>query len=283
MSKVQSSTDQPTAMPFAESTREEVKDKYLNHNLESLRLEYKLFVRLGAKDRQFRKVRFNYSIFDSCYLRNCIFDSCDFTGCRFINSNLMGARFDGCIFDYATFEKTQIDESILDSSCPSHENQKQRFARSLRVNYQQLGDTRGANKAIAIELEATHTYLYKAWKSNESYYRHKFKGLERVKMFFRWLEFRSLDIIWGNGENLLKLIWSVFVVLLAIAVLDRIYSDITISASAILESLNVAPAIFLGTLSPKGFPPLLLAIIVFIRLVFMGFFMSMIIKKFNRR
>ena len=46
-----------------------------------------------------------------------------------------------------------------------------RFARTLRMNYQQLGDARAANKAI--EIEATEIHLHKAWSSKQSYYRSK--------------------------------------------------------------------------------------------------------------
>ena len=53
------------------------------------------------------------------------------------------------------------------------------LARSLRVNYQQLGEAKSANKAIHIELQATKTHLYKAWHSQETYYREKYAGWAR--------------------------------------------------------------------------------------------------------
>ena len=280
---LQLSAEKAVSALFSESTRDELKDKYLHRDLEGFSLTYKLFVRLGAKERRFRKVKFSYSVFDSCYLRNCVFDSCDFTGCRFVNSNFMGAKFENCTFDYSTFEKTQIDESILDSNCPSHENQKLRFARSLRINYQQLGETRGANKAILIELEATRTFLYKAWHSNESYYHHKFKGFAKLRMFFQWLWFRTLDLMWGNGESVPKLIRSVGVALLILMIVDLFHLGTPTAASSILQSIKNSLAIFFGTSSPQYLTPWMLAVVVFTRLVFMSFFMSIVIKKFNRR
>jgi hypothetical protein len=44
-----------------------------------------------------------------------------------------------------------------------------------------------------------------------------------------------------------------------------------------------APQIFLGTLSPEDYSKGYLALITFLRLVAMGFFLSIIIKRFNRR
>jgi hypothetical protein len=41
---------------------------------------------------------------------------------------------------------------------------------SLRTNYQQVGEAKAANNAINVELEATLKYLYKSWKSKQTYY-----------------------------------------------------------------------------------------------------------------
>ena len=161
---------------LADSGRQSEIDKKITADAKECSMSNRLFVRLVAKERKFTKIDFKYSIFDGCYLRNCKFESCDFTGCRFINTNLHGSRFSGSNFQYASFEKTVIDVSILDTECPGPENLKARFARSLRTNYQQLGDAAGANKAMKVELEASEAHLHKAWASKEAYYRHKYKG-----------------------------------------------------------------------------------------------------------
>jgi uncharacterized protein YjbI with pentapeptide repeats len=140
---------------FTPSNREKVEDQRGDSDIEQANLMNSLFVRPGAKDTRFTKVDFRYSIFDTCYLRACTFDSCDFTGCRFLATSLYGSHFIGCKFDYAVFERTNVDSDLLSSSCPGHENLKMRFARTSRMNFQQLGDAQAANKAIEVELQAT--------------------------------------------------------------------------------------------------------------------------------
>jgi hypothetical protein len=81
------------------------------------------------------------------------------------------------------FERTFVDNDILNTGCPGFENLKMRFARTLRMNYQQLGDAKSANKAITVELQASEVYLHKAWQSNESYYRKKYGGLSESRRF----------------------------------------------------------------------------------------------------
>ncbi|MHA1543444.1 MAG: pentapeptide repeat-containing protein [Candidatus Hodarchaeales archaeon] len=216
-------------------------------------------------------------------MRNCVFDSCNFTGCRFVGVNFYGASFSGCKFDYATFERTIIDSNILDVGCPGWDNLKLKFARTLRMNFQQLGDSKSANKAIRVELDATQAYLMKAWHSNESYYRKKYTRWKRLVKFFEWINFEVLNFIWGNGESTFKLIRSVVLFLIFMSLIHVILYCDPIKVSSCWNSFLSMPSVFLGTSKPVGYSESYLAFIFFVRLVAFGFFMSIIIKRFNRR
>lgn len=270
-------------MVFTSSGRTTEVDKKVDQDLEDANHENTLFIRLVAKKKRFENVNFKYAIFDNCYIRNCVFDSCNFTGCKFVASNLRGSSFSGCTFDYSTFEKTLVDEDILDTGFPGHENLKLSFARSLRINFQQLGDAGAANKAISKELQACEQHLLKSWKSNESYYRKKYSGLKRLFVFFEWLQFKTLDFIWGNGESVAKLIRFVLIAMAFIAICHAIYFDDPNGLSSYLDALILSPQIFLGILKPEGYSSLYLTLIFLLRLITFGFFMSIIIKRFNRR
>ena len=241
------------------------------------------FQRLVASKKRFTDCDFSYSEFDSAYLRNCTFDSCRFIGCKFTNSNLRGSKFVGCIFDYAQFSHTYIEDEILDTGIPGQENLQQIFARSLRINFHQIGDSIAANKAIKIELEATRIHLYKAWRSRESYYRKKYPGIRRVKMFIEWLEFVSLDFFWGNGESPLKLLRSLAIVVLLIALGDIYMHGNIFSISNYSSSLLRAPEILLGISKPKDFSGLALAGITTLRYILIACLVSILIKRLSRR
>jgi len=258
-------------------------DKRVDGDVEGVAFSSYLCVRLVAKSKRFSNVDFKYTIFDSCYFRKCVFDSCDFTGCRFVGTNLVGSSFTGCKFDYASFERTQVENEILDTQCPAYENLKIRFARSLRVNYQQIGDSISANKAIEVELAATEIHLHKAWSSNESYYRKKYNGVGRIRVYFQWLNFKVLDFVWGNGESTLKLVRSLVYAFVAMTIIDvSLYRDTT-QVSSYFSALAETPQIFLGTIVPAHYAKPYLTIISLLRLISFGFFMSIIIKRFNRR
>jgi hypothetical protein len=153
----------------------------------------------------------------------------------------------------------------------------------MRTNYQQLGDSAGVNKAISVELRATETHLLKAWQSNESYYRKKYAGrAKRIKMWAKWVGFKSLDFIWGNGESPLKLVRTILLVLIAMALADAFVWR-NAEHVGIVQALFSAPQILLGTQTPKALPGWYLAIVVALRLVAFGFFTSILIKRFSRR
>jgi Pentapeptide repeats (9 copies) len=279
-----SDKDKNIADYLVDSNRIEQKDQAIRQNIEDADWSNIQFLRLVAIGKKFKNVNFSNTTFDACYLRNCQFDSCNFTGARFSGSNLHGANFAGCRFDYALFERTIIDESILKNNCPAFENQKMWFARSLRTNFQQTGNSRAVNLAIRVELEATETHLRKSWKSNDHYYRTKYSSLaSRIGQFASWAKFKCLDYIWGNGESVGALFRSVVVLLLAVTAFDLSLSTATLTWSEFGSALWRAPQILFGVTAPEYISPGWLTLATALRFVMFGFFMSIIIKRYNRR
>ena len=269
--------------PFRPSGRELVVDQAIAKNLDSEDFRNRQFQRLVALNKTFKKCNFSYSEFDAAYLRNCVFDSCDFTGCKFTNANLRGSNFTGCKFDYAQFSYTHVDPEILSVGCPGPENLQQIFARTLRINYSQIGDVVAVNEAIRIELEATRIHLHKAWGSRESYYRKKYSGLQRAKMFFAWLKFVVSDEFWGNGESPLRLLCSLLFFLILVGLGDAYFLRDNNLLSSYVSALSESPEVLLGISQPDGFPNLALAAIASLRYILFACFVSIIVKRMSRR
>jgi len=269
---------------LTESTRKEQKDKKIENDLADVSLDYSVFVRLGAKKRRFTKVSFKYCIFDTSYLRDCMFDACDFTGCRFLASNLHGSTFLNCTFDYAVFERTTVDPQILETGCPKSENLRLRFARTLRMNFQQIGDARSVNKAIAIELRSTNVHLYNSWKYNRTkYYQEKYPGWQRLRQFVDWLRFKGLDLLWGNGESASKLLMSMLTFLCVMAILATILFKDWTDWRCYWQAIVEAPQVFLGATPPQPYWRGFISVHIFARLVAFALFMSIVIKRLSRR
>lgn len=258
-------------------------DQAVRNDLDDVHFINHQFQRLVASRKKFTNCNFSYSTFDTSYLRNCTFDSCNFTGSKFINTNLRGSHFIGCTFDYVQFSHTIVEPEILDTGCPGQENLQQAFARTLRINFSQIGDTVAANKAIQIELEATRIHLHKAWRSRESYYRKKYTGIQRAKMLLRWSSFVGLDFFWGNGESVIKLLRSLAIFTVIIALGDVFaLRDLTVLSNYTNAFLQ-APEILLGIATPKEFSGVILTVIAIARFIIFAYLVSILVKRMSRR
>lgn len=260
-----------------------IADKIIDGNINNKDFHNKLFIRVGSKADTYKDVDFSHTYFDHCYFRNCVFDSCNFNGCKFLNSNFAGSKFTGCKFDYATFQNTILDEDILDSGFPGYDNLKLKFARSLRTNFQGLGDAESANKAIRIELEARESHLHKSWNSNESYYRRKYKNWNRFYAFLKWFRFRISSFIWGNGESLWRLIRSGLFVWILMTIYDVIKFGNLNEFSSYWNSFVRMPQIFLSIEKPEIYSDFYLSLIYILRIIAFGLFMSILLKRTNKR
>lgn len=268
---------------YEPSGRKKIEDILFVIDLNSDRFHHQYFVRAGGKELVFRKVDFSHSIFENCYFNKVIFDSCNFIGCKFINCNFHSCQFPGVKFDYATFEKTYIDNNILEENVPLRNNLILKFARTLRVNYQGIGEAESVNKAIKIELKATKKHLFDAWNSKDRYYRDKYKSWARFWMFINWFYFKAQDFIWGNGESAKKLILTGVYLWILFSFYDTLkYKDPNL-ISNYWKSILDYPAIFMGINKPANYSSLFLTFVTIIRFIGFALFTSILIKRFNKR
>lgn len=268
---------------FRESGKIKKEDLEFIRKMDGEEIENIVFIRAIARKIKFTRVSFKYCLFDGCYFRDCVFDSCDFTGCKFTGSNLNGSAFIDCKLHYAIFERTVLDLLALSSSLPKEENLRAKVLRSLRTNFQQQGDAVEVNKAIYLELEATKIHLKKSWYSSDEYYRKKYPGFKKVGKFGEWAIFSLLDFIWGNGESAAKLLRTVLVILLLISFWEIYKLPNANDMSLVMSSVLKSPSIFFGVANGSGYSDWATTLILFLRLVIFGLFMSILIKKISRR
>ena len=121
-----------------------------------------------------------------------------------------------------------------------------RFARSLRMNYSQIGDAKAVNAAITVELEATETYLRKSWQLEETYYKLKYPGKKALKQFARWVQFKTLDVVWGNGESIVKLLRSLLLCIIGMTLYDTMLHGNAANLLDYWARFLIAPMVFLG-------------------------------------
>jgi hypothetical protein len=245
-------------------------------NIDEFVCEKTQLLRVSGIAKTFENCNFKYCNIDDCYFRNCKFINCDFTGSQFKNSSFRGSQFVGCKFDYSRFSNTKITNTILDNNQPGFENVALEFAQSLRVNFGQIGDVKGVNKAINSELRATKIHLHKGAFSPESWYRDKYHGWERARYIYDYFVFSFLQLIWGNGESLRNIFCSmVFVILLATSIS-------VFKGNEFVPTLVIAIQTFFGSAKDQLGASLDIFLI-FSRFILLGMFVSVLVKRLSRR
>lgn len=234
--------------------------------------------RVFAVGKVFTNISFKQVNFLGCYFRNCRFVRCDFTGALFKETNLRGSQFENCTFRYTAWEKSHLDDDFLNGCLPSEENLARDLVRSLRVNFSEIGNYEAVNRAAAIEVKLTGQHLYKAAYSNESYYRSKYKGWERFSHAAQHARWKALDLLWGNGESVVRISFSCFLIIFAVACFYSRETKLSL-ADALTESIWQ----FWGKQYAQAMPPIYTLALTITQFVAFGLFMAILVKRLSRR
>lgn len=266
-------------MKLAPHTKVVVEDQEIDGDVSNEDLSRHVLRRVFAVNRVFVNVNFKQSEISECYFRNCVFRGCDFTGANIRRSNLRGSRYEGCTFNYSTWEHTQLDEEFLDSCLPSEENLARDLVRSLRVNFGHIGNYAAVNKAAAIEVKYTGLHLHEAAFSKQSYYRRKYVGIDRVISVLRYTRWKLLDLLWGNGESIGRILLAgLGVVALSAACLACRSPHLTA-----WDAWVAVVAAFWGLGGQQVVPDSLVVLLTIVRFVFVGLFMAILVKRLAQR
>lgn len=266
-------------MELQEHTKPVIENKEFRGDVEGEDLSAKEFIRVFAVGVAFMDVSFKQCDFSDCYFRNCRFIRCNFTGANIKESNLRGSQFEECNFRYTTWEKTVLDEHFLDICLPSEENLARDLARSLRVNFSQIGNYEAVNKAASIEVSLTGQHLYNAAYSRQSYYRAKYKGWSRLVHAISHARWKALDLLWGNGESIVRVaISGLAVVVMAALFMMRDHSQFLFPTA-----FWAAFTSFWGIQGGAQFPDIYIVVLTVTRFILFGLFMAILVKRLSRR
>ena len=265
-------------MDIRENKKTKLEDVEFTTNITSEDFKRHEMVRVYAVDKVFTKCSFKQVNFLGCYFRNCRFIGCDFTGAFVKETNLRGSQFENCTFQYTAWEKSQLDDDFLNHCLPSQENLARDLVRSLRVNFSEIGNYEAVNRAASIEVGLTGKHLFKAAYSNESYYRSKYKGTERLERAAQHARWKALDWVWGNGESIFRILISCFVSILVVSILYSREAKVSFFV-AVMESIWQ----FWGKQYLQAMPPTYALALTITQFVAFGLFMAILVKRLSRR
>ena len=134
------------------------------------------------------------------------------------------------------------------------------------------------NKAASIEVSLTGRHLFLAAYSKQSYYRSKYKGLDRFLQGFRHLQWKLLDLLWGNGESFCRVFFSGILIILVWSA----FLAWQIPEASGMDSFKTILLAFCGAPIQLQLPSVHIAAINAIRFVLVALFMAIFIKRLAR-
>jgi hypothetical protein len=186
-----------------------------------------------------------YSMLERVNLRNAKLQQVDFTGTSFVNCDLSQAELSGCCLWYTRFDRCMLNYDSMLANLPNEYNLQTHVLRSLRLNASSEGDTRQANRLLLLELDSERRNLYQCFMHTSSYYRDRYKGVERALAFVHWLEHWAQRLAWGYGLRLKNLSVNIAILILVISLV--IYSSgstYNVGETDSARALNFSEAIY---------------------------------------
>jgi hypothetical protein len=187
------------------SFRDIIKDDL---NIEGASLQACQFLRIGARDAEFRQCNLTQCLFEDTYLRKARFVNVRLTGSTFRKCNLEKANFQGCDLRFCTFEDTFLDRNEIIGNFPVEPNLRLRLARNLRKNFEALGDKESADIFLNLEIEAHEQELLGGFRRNTEYYRQHYTPVDQALAGLKYILSKLSGIIWGYGYRVRRLVIS---------------------------------------------------------------------------
>lgn len=256
---------------------------------EKLDLRHRRFDDMNANKAEFVDCDFSYSVFDRAYFHSARFNNCKFIGCRFYDSNLRGASFSGSDFRYATFHRSLLETKEMIAILPLEPNLRRDSLQNLRANAAEIGNFSSQREFVLAEIEAAMDHELRALKGTEDYYRRKYQGfLPKARAALRYIGMRFSGLLWGHGERPLLLVVSatLFVGALSLinlwSVLPRVGWEETGAGVKVLmycfdQFWDAGPDVRF-----RGYP-LIDYILIGLRYVYIGLFISVLFKSISHR
>ena len=135
------------------------------------------------------------------------------------------------------------------------------------------------NRAASIEVALTGSHLFNAAYSKQSHYRNKHKGWDRIRQGLYHARWKFFDLLWGNGESVVRILFTGFFVQL-LAALVFAYNE---NEYSFLEALVLIVKSFWGIDANGSISFYYSIALTFVRYSLFGLFMTVLIKRLSHR
>jgi len=196
--------------------------------------QHAILTDVSGKGGVFEGADFSYAVLTRAYFHKARFVRCKFVGTRFVDCNFRTAEIIDCDFNYADFLGTRIDTAEILRNMPGEPNVRRELLQILRKNALSMGDVRSARAFVLSEIDAKKEHLRRAWKGDGKYYSNKYDTLgKKAKVGFQRIALQLDSFLWGHGERLWKMIFSVSALLIGSAAISTFSASLPLADPAL--------------------------------------------------
>ena len=217
------------------------------------------------------------------------FTNCRFIGARFTDCNFKGANFYKCDLKFARFQRCLVNVRELMAALPSEPNIRREALQNLKANAVEVGDYASQSLLVLQEIEAMKRHYKYALTGFDTYYLNKYSTfISKFEAGMRLLWLQIGGLIWGHGEKPWRILISCFTLLSVCtfvnfwSVMPRVGWDESLQGLKVVEYII---RLFLNMSPDKNFSGYMTIdyLVVVMRFVYIGLFISMLYKSISHR
>lgn len=252
------------------------------------------FANISFKKTTLTRCEFLNCAFLDCYFRHTKIANCKLTACKFIECNFDKPNFVDNTLAFIEFRGCFVEFEFFRHCLPVDPGYRGAIADELVREASNAGALSDARKYRLVGEEAFERDLWNlAWASGGAYYEKPRPPIDRAKAAFRWAGRKFNRLLWGYGERGMILARSFFVTALAFALAFRLFVEselahggrsLSTTEYALFSLDNLLAGTGFSDVDPTGTAARWVAgAEVFIGLMFIGLFVSLVFNWIRRR
>ncbi|BCN32012.1 pentapeptide repeat-containing protein [Anaeromicropila herbilytica] len=187
---------------------------------------------------------FSFCVFIGCYFKSSKFSRINFKNCTFIDCGFYDTMFENFEFFYSEWNNSYIKFENIKNSIPSEYNYRKKFCKTMAINCIKAGNMDEYKKYFFESMRAKELNYKAIILREEKYYKDNYSNFDSIRYSVKFMFSKISGLVWGYGERISNVIYSIIVVLLIYAGIYYCTNDITN-----VKNINLESSIYLSIAS----------------------------------
>lgn len=260
---------------------------------DKIEITHSIFENIGFRNSKIANSDLTHNIFINCYFKKAEIWNVDFTGSKFINCQFDDISIQHSDFIYSSFENSYINYDSMFSNLPREFNLREKLCRNLALESLKFGRDNDYKKYYFEQRKSRENHCYETFRLKQKPYYKQKTTYQRLLALIEFLLSKFSKIVWGYGEYIQRLLFSMFILIVGFSTLYYNNVGNIINADQINYKLSYRDTLYLSFCNFFGLDTkfytidksldMIISFQGFIGLVFVGCFITALYKNISRR